>query len=107
MPEGSKIPADVYSLYLIRCADGSFYTGIATDVKRRLVEHQNGRRGSKYLRGRGPLTLHFEQIIGDRRLASRLEWRVKRMPAADKADPNVLREQIEALLRELDAAAVA
>lgn len=107
MPEGSQIPADAYSLYLVRCADGSFYTGIATDVQRRLLEHQNGRRGSKYLRGKGPLTLHFEQIIGDRSLASRLEWRVKRMPAAEKADRKVLRQQIEALLGELDAAAVA
>ena len=67
-----------WHLYLIRCADGSLYTGITTDVERRLREHQAG-RGARRLRGRGPLRLAFSQAVGDRSRALRLEARVKRL----------------------------
>ncbi len=75
---------DKYSLYILRCADGSLYTGIALDVVRRLQEHQAGARGAKYLRGRGPLTLAYQAQIGDRSAASRAEYAVKRLPKSDK-----------------------
>lgn len=74
----------VYSLYVIRCSDNSLYTGIALDVGRRLREHRSGRRGAKYLRDKGPLRLVFEQPIGERSFASRLEYRVKRLDRAGK-----------------------
>lgn len=74
----------LYSVYMLRCADGSLYTGIATDVARRLKEHQSTARGAKYLRGRGPLTLAYEQEIGDRSSASRVEHLLKSLPKADK-----------------------
>ena len=73
-----------FSLYIIRCADESLYTGIAVDVARRLREHQAGLRGAKYLRGRGPLQLVFEQAVGDRSAASSAEHRVKRLDKAAK-----------------------
>ncbi|MGI9272019.1 MAG: GIY-YIG nuclease family protein [Woeseiaceae bacterium] len=73
-----------YSLYIIRCADGSLYTGIATDVARRFKEHKAGPRGAKYLRGRGPLKLAFELPVGDRSAASRAEYQVKNLPKSDK-----------------------
>ena len=73
-----------YSVYILRCGDGSLYTGIATDVARRLQEHESGPRGAKYLRGRGPLTLEFEEHIGDRAEASRVEYYLKRLPKSDK-----------------------
>lgn len=73
-----------YSLYIVRCADGSLYTGIATDVARRFEEHVDGPRGAKYLRGRGPLALVFAEPVGDRGRASRLEYRVKRLDRATK-----------------------
>lgn len=90
-----------WSLYLVRCADGSLYTGISTDVERRLREHSSGARGAKFLRGRGPLTLAFEYRIGDRSLASRIEHRVKRLPAADKRQPAELARRVEQMLAEL------
>jgi len=72
-------------LYLVRCHDGSLYTGIATDVARRIFEHQgHGEKGAKYLRGRGPLQLVFHAPIGSRSLALRLERKVKRLPKARK-----------------------
>ena len=73
-----------YSLYILRCADGSLYTGIALDDARRLEEHRNGTRGAKYLRGRTPVELVFERPAGDRAAALRLEHRVKRLSKSDK-----------------------
>ena len=73
-----------YSLYILRCGDGSLYTGIAIDVAKRLQEHELGKRGAKYLRGRGPLSLVFAQRLGDRSAATRAEYRIKRLNRADK-----------------------
>lgn len=73
-----------FSLYIVRCADDSLYTGIATDVDKRIAEHRAGARGAKYLRGRQPLTLEFRARVGDRAAASRLEYRVKRLSRAQK-----------------------
>lgn len=73
-----------YSIYILRCSDGSLYTGIATDVDRRLEEHKAGKRGAKYLRGRWPATVVFRQAIGDRSCASRVERRVKKLPRSRK-----------------------
>jgi len=72
-------------LYLIRCRDGSLYTGITTDVTRRFAEHQgNGDMGAKYLRGRGPLQLVFQKKLGSRNLALAVESRVKKLSKAGK-----------------------
>jgi len=72
-------------VYLIRCADGSLYTGISTDVERRFQEHcAGGIRGAKYLRGKGPLQLVYQTTAANRSEASRLEYRIKRLEKADK-----------------------
>lgn len=68
-----------WHLYIIRCGDGSLYTGIATDVRRRFAEHESG-LGARYVRGRGPLELVLSRPVGDRSEALRLEQRVKRLP---------------------------
>ncbi|MDH3285307.1 MAG: GIY-YIG nuclease family protein [Acidobacteriota bacterium] len=69
-----------WSVYLIRCRDGALYTGIATDVARRFNEHREARgRGSRFLRGRGPLRLVFERAVGPKGLAMRVERRVKNL----------------------------
>ncbi len=75
-----------YTLYILRCADGSLYTGIASDVDARLEEHQRGRRGAKYLRGRAPFELVYTQAAGDRSAAQALEYRVKRLSRRAKLD---------------------
>jgi putative endonuclease len=75
-----------YSLYILRCADGSLYTGIAVDVDKRIQEHERGIRGAKYLRGRGPLKLEFERLIGDRGAAQSAEHHVKRLDRSGKED---------------------
>ena len=70
-------------VYIVRCSDGSLYTGIATDVERRLDDHRT-RRGSKYLRGRGPLKLVFKKRIGEKGRALQVEHEVKRLPKRKK-----------------------
>lgn len=72
-----------WSVYLIRCGQGQLYTGISNDVERRFEQHKQG-RGAKFTRGRGPLHLEFFQEVGDRSLASRLEWRIKKLHRRDK-----------------------
>ena len=78
------MPASTYSLYIVRCADGSLYTGITIDVERRLAEHEAGTRGARYLRGKAPLTLEFSARLGDRGTAQRAEILVKRLPREQK-----------------------
>ncbi len=73
-----------YSVYIVRCGDGSYYTGIATDVERRIAEHESSPRGAKYLRGRGPLTVVFSKTVGNRSMASRLEFHVKQLDRPGK-----------------------
>lgn len=90
-----------YSVYLVRCRDGSLYTGIAIDVDRRFSEHRESPKGAKYLRGRGPLELVYRKRIGSRALASSVEARIKRLPRPVKADPAALSRRIELMLAEL------
>lgn len=73
----------MWYLYLVRCADGALYTGISTDVMRRLAEHA-ANRGARRLRGRGPLQLVYVQPLGGRGIAQRVEHRVKRLSRSDK-----------------------
>ena len=92
-----------WSVYLLRCADDSLYTGIATDVDRRIREHGSGKCGAKRLRGRGPLTLAFEHVVGDRAAASRVEHHIKQLAKLDKerlvASPDAFRAYLADLSR--------
>lgn len=73
-----------YSLYIVECKDGSLYTGVAADVEKRLREHAGGKRGAKYLRSRGPLTLRYSAPVGDRGTALKVEAMVKKLPRSEK-----------------------
>jgi putative endonuclease len=73
----------IWFLYLVRCCDNSLYTGITTDVRRRITEHR-GKGGAKYLRGKMPLRLVFKKLIGTRSEALKEEHRVKRMSKGEK-----------------------
>ncbi len=76
-----------WSLYLVRTAQGSLYTGVTTDVPRRFLEHENAdgkNKGAKALRGKGPLVLVFKIIVGNRSDALKLEYRVKQLSRTHK-----------------------
>ena len=68
---------------MVRRADGALYTGIAIDVTRRLEEHRAG-NGARALRGRGPLELVAEAVVGERSDALRVEHRIKRLTKSEK-----------------------
>ncbi len=72
-------------VYLLRCADGSFYTGITTDLARRVREH-NGERagGARYTRGRRPVVLHHKESAPDRAAAARREAALRRLSRTEK-----------------------
>jgi putative endonuclease len=63
-------------IYMVRTASGLLYTGISTDPVRRLHQHQSG-KGARALRGKGPLTLAWQQEVGEKGTALRLEYRLK------------------------------
>ena len=73
----------VWYLYILRCGDGSLYTGITVDVEKRLKAHRAG-KGAKYTRGRGPLELVYREECGDHSAALRRELQIKAMPREEK-----------------------
>ena len=80
-----KKPESAWFLYLVRCRDGSLYTGVTTDPARRFKEHKHGKgRTAKYLRGRGPLALVFKRRAGTRSRALKLEAGIKAMSKKEK-----------------------
>jgi len=87
---------------MVRCHDGSLYTGITTDVARRFAEHQGNKgEGAKYLRGRGPLKLVFQKKLGNRSLALGVESKVKRLSKARKEELIRTRKHIEAIIKQV------
>ncbi|MGW7677657.1 GIY-YIG nuclease family protein [Shewanella sp. S23-S33] len=77
--------SSLWYLYLVRCANGHLYTGVTTDVTRRFSEHQSGGiKSAKYLRGKGPLTLMYQEQVGTRSDALKREIAVKKLSRAQK-----------------------
>lgn len=75
-----------YWVYIVRCADGTLYTGIATDVDRRLDEHNGARpRGARYTSARRPVSLVYRAVFASRAEACREEHRIKQLSRAGKA----------------------
>lgn len=72
-----------WKLYMLRCRDGSLYTGITTDVEKRLAAHNAG-KGAKYTRGRGPLELVYREDCGDHSAALKRELEIKALTREEK-----------------------
>jgi len=72
-----------WHLYMLRLESGNLYTGISTDVERRLAEHRSG-KGAKYLRGKGHLEPVFTIAVGDRSAALKCEAFVKKLHKRQK-----------------------
>ena len=75
----------VWFLYILRCKDGSLYTGITTDVAKRLEAHRSG-KGAKYTRGRSPLELAYQEQCEDKSQALRREIKIKRLSRMEKLE---------------------
>jgi putative endonuclease len=70
-------------VYLLRCGDGSLYTGITNDLTQRLASHQSG-KASAYTRSRRPLTLAYQEELPDRGAALRREAAIRRLSRSEK-----------------------
>ena len=74
-----------WHVYLVRCADDTLYTGVATDVRRRLAEHNGeSRAGARYTRTRRPVTLVYQELAADRSEAGKREYAIKQLPRSAK-----------------------
>ncbi len=74
-----------WHVYILRCKDGSLYTGITTDVQARLETHRSG-KGAKYTRGRGPLELVYTETCADQSEALKREYAIKALSRQEKID---------------------
>ncbi len=72
-------------VYILKCADATLYTGITTDIKRRLSEHNSG-KGAKYTKGRAPMTLIYKEECENRSFASKREIEIKSLSKIQKLD---------------------
>ena len=76
----------MYYLYILKCADGTLYTGITTDLKRRIVEHNGGKLGARYTSARRPVKVVYSKKFKNRSTASREEARIKKLKRVDKLE---------------------
>jgi putative endonuclease len=74
-----------WQVYIARCADGTLYTGIARDVKKRIAEHNAGNgAAANYTRARRPVVLVYSEPAENRSLASRREYQIKQLSRSEK-----------------------
>ena len=84
-----------WKVYMLRCGDGSLYTGIAVDVEQRLEVHRSG-KGAKYTRGRRPVVPVYTETCSDHSIALKRELEIKAMSREQKLKPS--QAQFEAML---------
>lgn len=68
----------MYHIYILQCADNTLYTGITTELERRVEEHNSSDKGAKYTRARRPVTLVYSELHSDRSSASKREYEIKK-----------------------------
>jgi putative endonuclease len=76
----------MYNLYILKCRDGTLYTGIATNLKRRLIEHNNSKLGAKYTSSRRPVKLVYTKKFRNRSTASIEESRINKLKRVEKLE---------------------
>jgi len=73
-----------YYVYMVKCSDDTLYTGIASDIQRRVEEHNSSKKGAKYTKTRRPVRLVFSEIFEDRSSASKREYAIKKLSREEK-----------------------
>ena len=79
-------------VYMVRCSDETLYTGIAKDLEKRISDHNSSSVGAKYTKSRRPVTLVRKKKVKDRNIASKEEYRIKRIGKEGK-EALVLKKQ--------------
>jgi len=75
-----------YFIYIVQCSDDTLYTGIATDVKRRLEEHNSSDKGAKYTKARRPVKLVYSEESENRSSATKREIAIKKLSRDKKLE---------------------
>ena len=76
----------LYFVYILRCSDATLYTGITTDLSRRLQEHNSSKKGAKYTMLRRPVELVYSEEVEDRSSASKREHEIKKLTKQKKTE---------------------
>ncbi|HLD23950.1 MAG TPA: GIY-YIG nuclease family protein [Sulfuricurvum sp.] len=79
-----KSSEKTYTLYILKCSDDTYYTGIAIDIEKRLTEHNTSDKGAKYTRSRRPVMLMYCESYPDKSSALKREIAIKRMKRSNK-----------------------
>ncbi len=75
---------NIWFVYIVRCRDNSLYTGITTDLQKRIDKHNQGKDGAKYTRSRRPVQLVYIEEYCSRNEASKREYQLKQLSHMDK-----------------------
>lgn len=75
-----------YFVYILECSDGSLYTGITTDLTKRLDEHNTKDTGAKYTKARRPVKLIYQETSENRSTASKREYAIKKLTRLKKLE---------------------
>ena len=78
------ISDDSWHVYIVRCRDGTLYTGITKDLERRITEHNSEKGGAKYTKPRRPVRLVYSEQAGSRSSAAQREYQIKKVPLKKK-----------------------
>jgi len=76
----------LYYIYILKCSDDTLYTGITTDLKRRVDEHNHSPKGAKYTKLRRPVSLVYSEEAEDRSSASKREYVIKKLKRKEKLE---------------------
>lgn len=76
--------ASIWHVYMVECADGTLYSGITTDIDRRIKEHNESDKGARYTRAKRPVLLVYSEEHADRSTASKREYELKQLSREEK-----------------------
>jgi putative endonuclease len=77
---------DIWHVYMVRCSDGTLYTGITNNLEKRVEAHNSEKDGARYTRSRRPVKLVYAEQVCSRSSAAKLEYQLKKLPLAKKKE---------------------
>ena len=77
---------DIWHVYIVRCNDGTLYTGITNDLDKRIKAHNSAKDGARYTRSRRPVKLVYSEEVDSKSTAAKLEYKIKKMTRAKKME---------------------
>ena len=78
------VAENTWCVYMVRCSDGTLYTGITNNLEKRIAAHNSEKDGARYTRSRRPVKLVYSELAGSRSAAAKLEYQFKKQPLAKK-----------------------